>query len=312
MKKNKAMFPGSIIIYPTLKCNARCPNCSLWPKEGSLVDPESLQQGFSDVLFNDVKAVTFMGGEPTLHPRLPEIIHMVYNRWPNARIVIETNGINVDGIHDQMNAISQNVTKGVCMNVRFRGNRIDHDLALGEIDGGHYNANQVLLLATQIFNCRQMVQLYLKPDFTYELEHVAHTAVTCGALLDLRCAMSSLFLGQQSMVIWDAKAIERLSKALESVPRSLLAYPEYIDALCELIQLAEHPDCHAARSSLVVDPQLNVSICNSAPDLCKLYNVPFAWNRSMSWRKCGSNCFTKQCLMDFPYMFEFESGRNNE
>lgn len=82
----------SIDIYATYRCNLRCSHCFLGSKldEGTHFDFELLQTLIDVAPSWETREITFLGGEPTLYPRLVEVIRMVQERQMRARIV--TNG----------------------------------------------------------------------------------------------------------------------------------------------------------------------------------------------------------------------------
>jgi len=82
----------SIDIYVTYRCNLRCSHCFLGSKldSGTHFEYELLRALIKDAPFWGTEEITFLGGEPTLYPRLSETIRMVQARGMKARIV--TNG----------------------------------------------------------------------------------------------------------------------------------------------------------------------------------------------------------------------------
>jgi len=84
----------------TLRCNARCPQCS---RHCGVLDygdtdmtPGQLDRFIEDVLRHDQKLgkVALQGGEPTLHPRLKEFVDRLYERlYPHhvSKFQIDTN-----------------------------------------------------------------------------------------------------------------------------------------------------------------------------------------------------------------------------
>lgn len=83
-------FPQSVCFRVTRACNARCGFC-LAPWDGEHPDAAVLAYRVDWLLRRGVRAVHFCGGEPTIHPALPELIAQV-DAWP-AATRLTTNGL---------------------------------------------------------------------------------------------------------------------------------------------------------------------------------------------------------------------------
>ena len=83
----------SVDVYITSQCNRRCTYCFL-PSDFFASGLRMSMAAFSDVLTwcvrNGVGEVTFLGGEPSLHPSLPEMVSIANDRGLKVRVV--TNG----------------------------------------------------------------------------------------------------------------------------------------------------------------------------------------------------------------------------
>lgn len=84
--------PLLLHYYITEQCNCRCAFCDIWPQAA----PERAQ--LADVTANldaaaqlGVRFVDFTGGEPLLHPELPEMLR--YAKKKRLRTTITTNGL---------------------------------------------------------------------------------------------------------------------------------------------------------------------------------------------------------------------------
>ncbi len=86
-------YPHIVNFAITWKCNSRCRMCNIWREKSSKeIPPELVAKIFSDRLFRKTRLVKITGGEPTLHSRLPDIIRIISESSPLARIAINTNG----------------------------------------------------------------------------------------------------------------------------------------------------------------------------------------------------------------------------
>jgi hypothetical protein len=91
-------IPAKILrleLHVSHACNLACDSCSHYsnhPHRGSL-DPEQADRwmgAWRDRI--DVAEFHLLGGEPTMHPRLPEFVGLVRKHWPKTLIRVITNG----------------------------------------------------------------------------------------------------------------------------------------------------------------------------------------------------------------------------
>lgn len=73
----------------TYRCNARCLMCNIWQNE----DSEQLEAALVAKLPDSLQYVNLSGGEPFLHPHLPDIVAAVVKSCPSASIIISTNAL---------------------------------------------------------------------------------------------------------------------------------------------------------------------------------------------------------------------------
>ncbi len=68
------LYPFLCNYYITTRCNARCVFCDIYKKPGRHANPEEVTQNLKDLQKIGVRFIDFTGGEPLLHPRLPEFL----------------------------------------------------------------------------------------------------------------------------------------------------------------------------------------------------------------------------------------------
>src|SRR5262245_16722507 len=76
-------------------CNLSCESCSHYSNQGhkgmvSLDEAERWMQAWCGRLAP--QNFVLLGGEPTIHPKLPEFLVLARRYWPNARLRLITNG----------------------------------------------------------------------------------------------------------------------------------------------------------------------------------------------------------------------------
>jgi organic radical activating enzyme len=86
-------------FYITNVCNLNCPNCNRfnnYPFKGHFLwdDHKEDYKEWSKKL--QFKLIGILGGEPLLNPNLLDWIHGVAELWPESKIVIVTNGTQLD------------------------------------------------------------------------------------------------------------------------------------------------------------------------------------------------------------------------
>lgn len=82
------IYPIDTVVAVTYKCQSKCRMCSLWKiKEHHDVAPEVYKK-----LPKTLKDVNISGGEPFLRADLSEIVRVVHDHLPSARMVVSTNG----------------------------------------------------------------------------------------------------------------------------------------------------------------------------------------------------------------------------
>jgi hypothetical protein len=82
-------------LHVTHACNLSCESCSHYSNHGhggelSLAEAERWMLAWRDRI--DVRQFNLLGGEPSIHPQLPEFIPLVRRHWPEAHVRVVTNG----------------------------------------------------------------------------------------------------------------------------------------------------------------------------------------------------------------------------
>ena len=81
----RSTLPEVICFRVTRFCNAACGFC-LAPPDGAHPDVATLIHRIDWVLARGVRTVHFCGGEPTIHPALPQLIGHVHDRGGKTRL----------------------------------------------------------------------------------------------------------------------------------------------------------------------------------------------------------------------------------
>lgn len=100
-KKDSENKVKDIVLAITYQCNGHCRFCNIWTRN------ESFSCKLDDYkrLPHNLKSVNISGGEPFLREDLPEIVRVIKNQCPKAKIIISTNGFTPCNIKRQMQKI---------------------------------------------------------------------------------------------------------------------------------------------------------------------------------------------------------------
>jgi len=217
ISNSRKFVPKDATIAITYKCNSRCQMCNIWQMQNP---PELPVEWFAN-LNPELKYINLTGGEPFLHPRLPEIVRMVYRVAPKAQIIISSNGLATDLIIETMKEI---LKSGANVGVRISLDGIGetHDRIRG-IPG-------MFGYATQTVRCLQALGLKnIGFSFTIQDENkddllkVYDLSRQMGVELALALVQNSeIYFSKDSNRI---NAVEAVEKNLTEVIRRELAGP---------------------------------------------------------------------------------------
>jgi len=90
--RTHVQFPTDCVIAVTYLCNSRCVMCDFWKETRkptmTLDDYRKIPRTLRDI--------NVSGGEPFLHPQIVDIVRVIRETCPRARITISTNGFLTD------------------------------------------------------------------------------------------------------------------------------------------------------------------------------------------------------------------------
>ena len=88
------MSVSDAVVAITYRCNSRCTMCSVWrSKHRDRLTPAHIAK-----LPRSLRTINITGGEPFLHPQLPDFISAVRQHLPHAITTISTNALLTDRI----------------------------------------------------------------------------------------------------------------------------------------------------------------------------------------------------------------------
>jgi 7,8-dihydro-6-hydroxymethylpterin dimethyltransferase len=107
---------GTAAMEISNSCNAKCPTCLAQNQTSFELEPEDVQRELENLLKNQsyVDVFTLSGGEPTIHPKLFEILDLL-NRPEVGRIVINSNGIRIANDAEFVRQLAEKKNVYVCL-----------------------------------------------------------------------------------------------------------------------------------------------------------------------------------------------------
>jgi MoaA/NifB/PqqE/SkfB family radical SAM enzyme len=118
-------LPHMVCFRVTRYCNARCGFC-LAPPDGAHPPAGILMQRIDWLAERGVRVIHFCGGEPTIHPALPELLAHVEARGGGSRLT--TNGIVLP---ERLLPVLRSA--GTQVKVSLHGDRARHDALVGRV-----------------------------------------------------------------------------------------------------------------------------------------------------------------------------------
>jgi MoaA/NifB/PqqE/SkfB family radical SAM enzyme len=94
ISKFKVLYPRSVMINLTYKCNSHCVMCNIWKmKPKNELKYEEWEEVVHDPIFRDIKNLTISGGEAFLYKDYVKTIKLFVDSMPRMRrLVLNTNG----------------------------------------------------------------------------------------------------------------------------------------------------------------------------------------------------------------------------
>jgi Fe-coproporphyrin III synthase len=123
---------GTVILFVTSRCNARCETCFYWQELNQPGDMTFEQIGRVSRTMPPVTDLWLSGGEPTLRRDLPEIINLFVRQNGVRRVIIPTNALVKSHVLEVVSrALGENPGVDLYLNVALDGYGATHDRVRG-------------------------------------------------------------------------------------------------------------------------------------------------------------------------------------
>lgn len=253
--------PKEAILGVTWRCNSRCRICDIWKRKSSR---ELVPRAYG-VLPSSLKRISLGGyGEPFMRGDLFEIVHIIRERCPRARIVVVTNGLSPKRILVQ----AKKMPKDIAIRVSLDGIGDIHDKVRG-VKKGFEKARQTLFLLREngfrdlgvglVIN--KLNDSDIENVFAFSKDNKLSFACTVVQSSDITFGMKAGYLPHPIRTI---EAIEGITgKLLKSpAPRDwVMAY--FLDGLKDHLQgKPRRIHCLAGKEFFYMDPSGNIYPCN--------------------------------------------------
>ena len=121
------MYPFSVVVSISYRCNSKCRTCDVWRKPNDDMSVEEWDKVFAN-LGRTPFYITFTGGEPFLRKDLDEMVISAYRHCRPSVITIPTNGLLTDRIVERVDRICQECpTSQIGLNLSLDGIGEEHD-----------------------------------------------------------------------------------------------------------------------------------------------------------------------------------------
>ena len=297
--------PALCNIAVTNSCNATCGFCNfargkVRSQDLRWIDPEPFPQAL-DILFSrDIRYVSFFGGEPLLHPHLPDMIRMAVNKGMGTAVI--TNGwllpqlldrlalaglktiyISIDSPAIEMHEDNRGL-KGVCDRIRASVLRMP---SLG------MTAIAQVTMSKLIHEYRELVPM---------LEYLGISAVAFSYPQRTRLGSSSLAWSEDSKLVNFED--QELVQAFEAVDRLRKVFPvnnpaaSIADMKRHLSGAPERFVCYGGYKSFYMDWNFDMWRCDAwEKRMCSIWdfaNTPFVRDGCTA---CMADCYRDSSVM---------------
>ena len=303
MNKENISQPIDAVLAITYRCNSRCRMCNIWQKqEDERLKPEDYQK-----LPNSLKYINISGGEPFLCSDLIEIIKVVKQSCPGAKIVISTNGLATDLIVNKLKQIKKDVP-GIGIAISLDGIGKVHD-EIRRVPGAFARIQKTLeILRDQGF--KNIKIAYTLSDVSQDQFRMVYDFAKKNKL-DFSCTLahsSEFYFGEGkknkfffSDILKDDINYIIKSELRGSIKAWLRAY--YLDALAYFVKEGKRTvPCEALDKHFFMDPFGDIYPCpilNQVAGNIKNNSFEEIWcgEKANNIRKVVNNCRDKGCWM---------------
>jgi len=318
-RKNKKLFfkkwiskmdpcvitPGWIAIAPSWECNLKCKHCDIWKKQPSKeIDLNEFRTYIAHEFYSNITNVAIFGGEPTLYHGISDLIAHCMRRWPGQEVGLVTNGTMPVIQKKIWESFAKAVERYPVIRVSLDGREEVHDELRGR-KGVFNEAMETIHILNTLWPGKGGISITVYPETVDELPYLVEMVEKMGITFCLRAGVSGSYFGGKVEEKWTPDKIMKIEKIINETPSNLKSFDKFVLAIPEFLRTGKHKACVAYRKSLVVSPDLSVSICHELPAIGHLRDIPNIWGKTREWCQMGvdctiNKCFKNSCFIDGP------------
>ncbi len=204
-----------VLINITDICDARCVMCNIWKNQvrhDSFLPAELLQS------LHPVASVSLAGGEPFLHKGVVDLVRVIHQHNPRAKIVFTSNGFRTDAIVEKAREIAK-IHPHVQVTISLDGIGAVHDRVRG-IPGAWDKVNRTFDLLGEAGIRKRNFAFTITSENMAALPEVYRHAKSKGAGISIALAQSSVFLNVKIPLLDPEKLYPYLTPVIEDHLRS--------------------------------------------------------------------------------------------
>jgi len=271
----KVSLPIYLNFAITYKCNSRCMTCGIWQKynddfktSDKILSLDDIETFFSNKAFlKNIMEVNLTGGEPFLRNDLVEIIQIIVNNLPEARIAIANNGIIPSIVEEKLKKMLE-ITNKFHISVSIDGIEKTHDEIRG-IAGAYEKTIKTLNIITKLKIKYPKLGLTIGMTLTSlnydQILHVHTLAKKFRANFTCRSMHHSDFYFSNTQQMKNLKMtedqIDRIEKQIRKLPYDINLF--FLEGVPEYLRNPKKQSfsCYSGLTSCFIDPYGDVYPC---------------------------------------------------
>ncbi len=277
--------PIDCVVAVTYRCNSRCVMCDIWKSDARR--ERELAPSDYRWLPRSLRSINVSGGEPFLRDDIAEVVRVMRERCPKARILISTNGLAPERIEKAMTEMP-----GVAVRVSVDGIGEAHDAVRG-VPGAYDRAMETVRRLRGLGVEDLGLAVTATESNVGEVTRVRDKTREMGLKFSVTAAHSSpIFFGDHDVERpHSAESVREMSAIMRDQLRSWrpleLAKAYYVRGLIEYVRgRPRRLPCRAGTDFFFLDPWGDVYPCNVGGTLIgNIRDGSFAELRRRSWKR---------------------------